>query len=133
VTRRVFACLPLAAVLCIADERSDILDVITPLASALSAGDAAAFLGGFDKDMPGFDKLTTWITGLIDAFEITNSVDLYSSNGDDAELDWSMRLRSHLPGGNAEDRHQLLQVKIGKNRKITSVTPLEFFRPRNAQ
>lgn len=129
-TRRAFTLIPLSAMLVIADERTDLLDIFTPLASALAAGDAQAFLSSFDRKMPGFDDLSGWVTALLDAYEVTSSVDLFEVKGDDIELDWSMRLRSRVPTSQSDDRHQVITVRLGKNKKITFLKPIEFFRPR---
>lgn len=113
----------------IADERTDILDIFTPLASALAAGDAQAFLSGFDHKMEGFADLSAWVTALVETYEITSSVDLVRTQGDDIELEWSVRLRSRIPTAKSDDRQQSVIARIGKNKKITSLRPLTFFKP----
>ena len=126
--RALLILLPLSALTLGADQRSDILDIVTPLASALSAGDSQAFLGGFDRKMPGFDDLAGWVTGLLDAYEITSSVDLFEIKGEDIDLDWSLRLRSRVATGKSDDRRDVVTIRIGKGKKITSLRPLEFFK-----
>lgn len=128
-TRRVFTAIPLSAMMLIADERTDILDIFTPLASALAAGDAQAFLSGFDHKMEGFADLSAWVTALVETYEITSSVDLVRIQGDDIELEWSVRLRSRIPTAKSDDRQQSIIARIGKNKKITSLRPLSFFKP----
>ena len=115
--------------LVIADERTDILEIFTPLASALAAGNAQAFLGDFDRNMPGYDDLSNWVVALVDEYEITSSVDFLESKGEDIQLEWSMRLRSRIPGAKSDDRKQVLAVRVSRKKKVVSLQPLTFFKP----
>src|SRR5689334_16574571 len=83
----------------LADQRTDVLDVVAPLASALSEGDATAFLSAIDKNMPGYGDLVANVTGLVNAAEITSSVEFLSADGNTAELDWYMQLKSREAAG----------------------------------
>src|SRR6267378_2234531 len=61
-----------------ADERSEVLDVIAPLADALTNGDALAFLKPIDRDMEGFAQLRDNVLALLAEAEVASSVDLIS-------------------------------------------------------
>ena len=111
-----------------ADDRTDVLEAVAPLASALSEGDAAAFLGGIDKDMPGYGDLVAGVTGLLNEAEVTCSVEFLSRKGGTAELDWYMQVRSKEQAGVTEQRHQTVVVRLGK-KKVLSIGPIDFFGP----
>ena len=111
-----------------ADERTDVLEVVAPLAAALSDGDAAAFLGGIDKNMPGYGDLVAGVTALLNEAEVTSSVEFLSRKGDTAELDWYMQVKSKEQVGVTAERHQTVTVRLGK-KKVLSVGPVAFFGP----
>jgi hypothetical protein len=112
-----------------ADDRSDVLDAVAPLASALSSGDAAAFLGGFDKNMPGFDELSANVNALLAQAVITSSVEFISRGKDDtAQLEWYMEVKSKEEEGSLERRRETITIRLGKG-KLLSITPVTFFRP----
>ena len=63
-----------AVALVFADERTDILDIVSPLATALSNGDADAFMRRIPDDAPNRAELDHNIRGLIAQAEMTCSV-----------------------------------------------------------
>lgn len=120
------ALLLLAAVAVFADARTDVLDRVAPLATALSDGDAASFLGAIDKNMPEYGVLAANVTGLLNAAEVTSSVEFVSASGDTAELDWYMQIKSKEQSGVTEQRRGRVTVRFGK-KKVLSILPVEFF------
>lgn len=124
-TRR--AALLLPAVLW-ADERSDVLNAVTPLASALSEGDAEEFSRRIPDDAPNRQQLIDNIRGLIAQAEITCSVRLVSVENGRAELDWLMDLRSRSTQSLLERRKGAVFVTI-RNRAVASLEPIDFFKP----
>lgn len=111
-----------------ADERTDVLETVAPLASALSDGNAAAFLGGVDKSMPGYADLVSNVTALLSAADITCSVEFVSAKGDTAQVDWYMQVKSKEQAGVTEERRDTITVRLGK-KKVLSLAPITFFRP----
>ena len=123
---RWWAVLALCVCTAAADPRTDVLERVAPLATALSEGDAAAFLGAIDKTMPGYGDLVANITGLLDAANVTCSIDFVSAKDDTAELDWYMQITSKQQAGVAEERRGRVTVRFGK-KKILSIGPVSFF------
>jgi len=111
-----------------ADERADALAVISPLASALSAGDSESFLQGIAEDAPERAKLAANIRGLLAQAEITSSVRLLSIQDGRAEVDWYMEIRSRARSTVVDRRKATLVVQI-QNKKISSLDPVDFFKP----
>lgn len=116
----------LIAFAAVADERTDVLDRVAPLVTALSDGDAAAFLGGIDKSMPNYGDLQANVTGLLNAAEVTCSVEFVALEGDTAALDWYMQIKSKEQAGIAEERRGRVTVKLGK-KKVLDISPVSFF------
>ena len=111
-----------------ADDRSDAIELITPLASALSAGDADAFLRQIPDDAPERAKLSGHIRGLLAQAEITSSVLLNALQDGRAEVDWYMEIRSRARSMILERRKGIVVIKI-RNAAIVSLEPVDFFKP----
>jgi len=126
VTRRTALLLP-AAVLW-ADERSDVIEAVTPLAAALSEGDADAFSRRIPDSLPNRPRLIDNIRGLIGQAEITCSVRLVNIEDGRAELDWLMDLRSRSTQSLLERRKGPVFVTV-RDHTVTSLDPVEFFKP----
>jgi hypothetical protein len=109
-----------------AAERTDVLERVEPLASALSAGDAAAFLGAIDRKMLGYGDLVANVTGLLNSAEVTCSIELVSVKDDTAELDWYMQVKSREDAGVTQQRRGRVTVRLGK-KKLLSISPVQFF------
>lgn len=97
------------------------LDVLTAIASALSEGNARAFLQAFDREMPGYAAIESNVTALTDQADILCSIDTLKESGDDSsrtvEVDWFIQLRSKSAGGPLERRRQIVTVKLAKRKK----------------
>jgi hypothetical protein len=129
VTRR--AVLSMAAATTIAafaDERTEVLEIVSPLASALSNGDADAFMRLIPDDSPNRTQLTDNIRALLAQAEMTCSIQLRNYEHGKAELDWYMEIRSRATGSVTERRKQIVTVRV-RNRGVFSIDPVDFFKP----
>lgn len=113
-----------------------ILDLFASMTSALSNENTAGFMAAFDKNMPEYDRLRTYIDGLIGEGEITSNIDPVKDQGDasrrSVDLDWTMRIRSRELSGPMVEREQTIHAELVKQKKhwrIVSITPLDFFAP----
>jgi hypothetical protein len=119
-----------------ADDASDIWELLTQAAAALSAGNAPEFMQGFDRSMPGYSMLATNISGLIAAYEVESSIEMLSEEGSSStrtvELDWYLQLIEQQDETNTirrRDRITCRLMKIGKKWKIVALEPIAFFAP----
>ena len=127
-TRRAVLLLAAAACVASADERTEVLEILSPLASDLSNGDADAFLRRISADAPNRTELADHIRGLLAQAEMTCSIRLLSYDEGRAELDWYMEIRSRVSGSVMERRKQTVIVRL-RNREVLSLEPVEFFKP----
>jgi len=134
-TRRALLLVPLAARLR-ADSAQQVWDLFTSMASALSAGDASAFLNAFDTAMPGYEALRAGVTALLREAEVQSSIELVEEAGDDGrrtvELDWLVHIVYRQDGAVAERRRERVKLRVeksGKKWRIAALEPLEFFAP----
>ena len=134
-TRRTLLLVPLATCLR-ADSAQQVWDLFTSMASALSAGDAAAFLNAFDPAMPGYEALRAGVTALLREAEVQSSIELVEEEGDDGnravELDWLVHIVDRQDGAVAERRRERVKCRVeksGKKWRIASLEPLQFFAP----
>ena len=117
--------LALPAALLDADERTDALDAIAPLAAALSNGDAGALLEAIPKDA---EELRVNLKALIARAEVTSSVEVVSATKDSAELDWYLELRSRTTQTVIDRRREKVRIRH-RRRKLLSLEPASFFAP----
>ena len=134
-TRRALLLVPFAARLR-ADSAQQVWDLFTSLASALSAGDASAFLNAFDPAMPGYEALRASVTALLREAEVQSSIELVGEEGDDrsraVELDWLVHIVDRQDGAVAERRQERVKCRVeksGKKWRIAALEPLQFFAP----
>jgi hypothetical protein len=105
------------------------MEVFRSVAEALANLDADAFLGQFDRKMPGYEKLRGEIQDLLGtAQEIGSTIDVITDAGDDQkrmlELDWVLKIDKDAP------RRQIVKCEIekqGRQWKIIALEPVEFF------
>jgi hypothetical protein len=105
------------------------MEVFRSVAEALANLDADAFLGQFDRKMPGYEKLRGEIQDLLGtAQEIGSTIDVITDAGDDQkrmlELDWVLKIDKDAP------RRQIVKCEIekqGRQWKIIALDPVEFF------
>lgn len=118
----------IAGRLAYSDERTEILDIVSPLASALSNGDADEFLRRIPDDAPNRAQLVNHVRALLAQAEMTCSIELRSVQGSRADLDWLMHIRSRATGSILERRRQTVIIRL-RNRQIFAIEPVDFFRP----
>ena len=130
------AILMLAAVPLAADDSSDIWDLLTQVAAALGAGNASDFMQAFDRSMPGYEMLASYISGLVVEYEVHSSIDLVKEEDADstrtAELDWILELIEQQDETNITRRRQRIICRLkktGKKWKIVALEPISFFAP----
>jgi hypothetical protein len=118
------------------DLRAEFTSLLADLASALSANDAAAFLGAFDQKGRGFPALRANVTALLEQSLVSSSVRLVDTAGDDRRhtlaLEWVMQIRPSQGTGPAEKRQQSLTCKVERKRNrwvLLEISPVEFFAP----
>jgi hypothetical protein len=126
VTRRTAIALIAAASPAVADERSDILEAVDPLAVALTDGDAGAFIRRIPADAPNYAELRDNVRALVAQAEVSSSVVVLKVENGAAELDWSMRIRSRATEMLLERRRGIVHVRVDRG-KIKSLEPATFF------
>jgi hypothetical protein len=134
-TRRLLLMLPLAAGLR-ADTEKEVRELIASAVSGLSAGDPGQFLAAFDAAMEGFSQLREDIKGLVSQADVSCSIEVTNSVGDDdaqtLTLDWIMRLDFKDQQPNYDRREKTVTCKLrrtGKTWRIVSFDPLSLFKP----
>ena len=126
-TRRSLLFAASASVL-LADERSEILDIIAPVAAALSENDAIAFMRRIPAGMADRDRLRGYIDALTRAFETTSSVDVIDVGDARAELDWYMQITSRATGTMIERRRGTV-IATFERKRLKTLEPVSFFAP----
>lgn len=103
---------------------------------ALQAGNAARFLGCFDKrETPDFPRLRENILALLAIKTVASSVDITGAEpqGDVVQLtvDWLLQLSPAEGLGSVEQRQQQVRVRVRlrEKPKITLFEPVAFFGP----
>jgi hypothetical protein len=119
---------PIAWALVRADARSDALEAVEPLASALAEGSAGLFMKPFPRNMPDYARLEANVVALIREAEVTSSIEISRLDGTQAELDWYMEIRLRTTGQVAERRRGTVTIRVEK-KKIQSINPVDFFAP----
>jgi len=111
-----------------ADDRTDALDIITPLATALANSDPDGFAGSLPKDLANREEIRGNVAALIAAAEVTSSVEVNNAAKGTAELDWYMQIRSRATAMLVETRRGT--VRIGwKKKRLVMLEPASFFGP----
>jgi len=114
----------------------EVLDTLTAIASALSAGNAIAFLKPFDRGMPEYDYFSSNAIALVEQAEIVCSIDILTESGDDenrsAKLDWLLQLQPKAPNARMERRRRIVTVQLSKRGgkwKIVAFDPMSIVAP----
>jgi len=133
--RKALLTVAVAPLLC-ADEAQDVRDFFGQLESALSEGNADQFMKGFDRSMPGYDKLAANVEALVQQQDVQSSIEVLNDDGTDSarmlELDWFLQFVQPKQGGDVVRRRVEVHctlVKQGKRWRITSLEPLSLFTP----
>jgi hypothetical protein len=111
--------------------------LILDASRALQAGNAARFMGYFDKRrFEGFSDLQRKVSALLEARTVASSVDVVSMaegpNGKAAQVDWILQLTPIGGPGEVETRRQMVELMLSQHSsggwRIASFAPVEFFR-----
>lgn len=124
----------------LADAEQDVTDVVSTLASALSANNPQLFMKSLDRDMPGYRDIEQAVNALSSNTYISCTIELISTSGatslQSADLDWYMVLKSQQDENLIERRRRKVTVKIEKRGKkwvVTSFSPASIFAPMTAR
>jgi len=135
-TRRVCLSLAMAGCLRAADPAREVFDLVADAAGSLSAGNVAAFLGAFDRNMPGYAKLRQNITGLLALGDVQSAIEPLEDAGDErrrtAQFLWTLRILRGQAATATARREQVVKCTVEKQGgkwRITAIEPLEFFAP----
>jgi hypothetical protein len=111
-------------------------DVLTSMATSLSAGNSSAFMKSIAAAYENRQDLAVHIQSLINSGEISSSVSLqYTSGGESkqtARVDWYLAVSNRVSNINISQRREILEVvfaKEGKRWRVMGITPADFFRP----
>jgi hypothetical protein len=136
IVRNALLLVSLALVPARGDAHSDVIALFGSLSAALTDWNVAAFMDGFDKDMPGYGDLKTQVTALVNQADVTSSIEPIEEQGDETnyriDLDWFLQVRSLLDNGPIVERRRLVHCQLRKDKKkwkIVSLQPIEFFAP----
>jgi hypothetical protein len=119
-------------------EARSVRRLVQDASRALQAGNAASFLRWFDrKQFAGYPALESHIVALTTQSNIASSiqiVEIEQVQGDyHLRVDWLLELTVQEAAGPLETRREVLEVSVAAAKKgewrITSLGPLEFFRP----
>jgi hypothetical protein len=119
-----------------ADDSTDVWDLLTEVAEALSEGNLDEFFAAFDRAMPDYQTLMTNVSGLVREYEVGSTIEPLSEEGDGRmrtlDLDWFLELVEQQDNTNLTRRRERVHVRVvktGKKWKITSLEPIAFFAP----
>jgi|SRR5579871_205258 len=125
-----------AAAAAFADPHDDVIEVFTSMANALTTTNPGEFMKAVDADMPGYDRLKTDVTALVNQADIASSIEPLQDSGDASkwtiDLDWLLEVRSLVQDGPVVHRRQIVHCELEKKKgrwKIVSMKPLELFAP----
>ncbi len=117
-----------------ADTHVEVVDLFASMAAGLSEDNSEAFLSGFEKTMPEFEKLKVDVPALLSQAELTSSVSLLKDEGDDTkrkvDLDWFLEIRVKTADGPVMRRREVIHCTVekrGKKWRVMSLRPVEFF------
>ena len=124
------------AVAALADAESEVWDLFTHTASALSDGNAREFLSSFDPAMPGYEALRANVTGLVQQADVQSSIEVVENTGDDRkrtlEIDWLLVVTDRQDTANIVRRRERVKCRVeksGKKWRFVSLEPVKFFTP----
>jgi hypothetical protein len=119
-----------------ADSADEVWELVSSVASDLSAGHGGEFLGAFDPAMPGYEDLRHSVTALLGQADVQSSLELVSNEGDGrsrkVEVDWLLRITGPEEVSGATSRQERVKCgfeKQGRRWRIVSLEPLAFFAP----
>ena len=129
------ALLLLTAPLGAQDQERSARRLVLDASRALQAGNAARFLGYFDKDATKqFEELRTGVVVLTETRTIASSVQIdktaFEGGVATLQVDWLLQLTPLRELGQVEQRRQAVEVRVRlePKPKIVSLTPVALFR-----
>lgn len=118
-----------------ANDTPDARALLSQIATALSAGNAAAAMIPFAKSYPDYGKLRDYFEGLTGAFRIASDIDTSdeqdSGNEVSLTVHWTLAL-SDLQARYTVNKSADIEVKIarqGRKWKIVQFSPVDLFNP----
>jgi hypothetical protein len=122
------------------DAEQEVTDVVSELASALSANNPQRFLKNLDHAMPDYRKIEQDVSALAGDTLIGCAIELITTEGapaaQTADLDWYMSLKSQQDENLIERRRVKVTIKIEKRGKkwvVTAFSPISIFAPMTAK
>jgi hypothetical protein len=122
-----------------ADQAGDLRSLLSHIATALTAGDPADAMTPFSKSFANYNKLRDYFTGLANAFDIVNEVDVTDEEDSAKEIlatiHWAITLSNkgnNASNQRASDIHVRCVREKGKWR-ISGFSPTDVFDPAQAQ
>ena len=119
-----------------ADAHQEVFDLFTEMASALSEGNALAFLKPIDRSMPDYQKLQDNVVALVAQNDLASSIEVLKEQGNEkrreVELDWFLEIRSHEIHGPYERRRKIVKCQLERDKKkwkIVALEPIDLFAP----
>lgn len=89
-----------------------------------------------DPSMPGYGKLKSLVSALLEEAEVSSSVEILSDTGGEAKrevaVDWLLEVKSASLAGSFERRRREVKCTIERRKgrwMIVSLAPIEFFSP----
>ncbi len=122
-----------------ADQAADLRSLLSNIAMALTGGNPADAMTPFSKSLANYDKLRDYFTGLTNAFDIVNEVDVTdeedSPNEILATVHWSLTV-SEKGNNSSNQRAADIHVRCVRERgkwRIYGFSPIDVFDPGQAQ
>ncbi len=106
--------------------------VLASMATDLSAGNIAGFMSLVSKEMAERDVLGKDLEGLISAYDVNSSIELQNVEGQTAQVDWYLALRSRSDNAVAVQRREVIAItftQVKKRWRVASFSKPDFFRP----
>jgi hypothetical protein len=123
------------SMLAFADSASDVVNVFSAAAEALTNDDSSAFLEKFDRNMAEYAVLRSNIEGLLAAYEVGSTIEVVTDEGDDQKrtvaLDWLLvTSEKNAVNGAEQTRRRIIKCTLarrGKQWRIIALDPVGFF------
>jgi hypothetical protein len=119
-----------------ADSADEVWELLSSLASGLSAGQSEEFMRAFDPAMPGYANLRADVTALVGQAEVQSSIELVGNEGNDrsrvVEVDWLMRITGRDEVSSRANRQERVKCNFerqGKRWRIVQIEPRALFAP----
>jgi hypothetical protein len=118
---------------------SDARSQLEVIATALTTGNPVQAMTPFDKSYPNYDKLSNYFSGLTNAFQIVNEIDVTGEEDTRTEtkltVSWTITL-SDLGTNYTEQRQADVNVRLmlkDRKWKIVDFGPIAIFDPQKSR